>query len=255
MRERKKHPLPRGRPWHEGAAHTGVPEQTTDPPLGHGPAPARDLAIPPSTADPPPVGSDDPGAPRNAQAPPRETGTKEETDKVIPRSSLLPPNSKAPPGGRPPPTSIWKDLGGLALKIGLIAAATIAVFTFFYGIHRNMEPDMQPMLQDGDIVLYYRLDKDYAIGDLLLVNFQGTRQVRRVVAKGGDVVDVTEAGLVINGAIQQELGIFWKTQQYADGIENKSAEGLTYRYEDYYKELMEECIPEIMNNVNKLKRQ
>lgn len=36
------------------------------------------------------------------------------------------------------------------------------------------------------------------------MNYQGKEQVRRVIATAGDVVDITEDGLTINGAPQQE---------------------------------------------------
>jgi len=91
-------------------------------------------------------------------------------------------------------------------------------FTFLYGFYRNADPDMAPMIKDGDLVMFYRLDKDYAIGDLLLLDFQGERQVRRVVAKAGDIVDITEDGLIINGAIQQEPDIFQQTRRYESGV-------------------------------------
>lgn len=117
----------------------------------------------------------------------------------------------------PPPPSVLKELAALILKIVIIAIAFILVFTFLYGFHRNTDPDMAPMVKTGDLVMFYRLDKNYAIGDLLLLDFQGERQVRRVVARAGDVVDITENGLSINGAIQQEPEIYYRTWPYENG--------------------------------------
>jgi len=114
--------------------------------------------------------------------------------------------------------SVWRELGGLGIKIAIICIATVLTFTFLYGFHRNVDPDMTPMVKSGDLVLFYRLGRDYAIGDLLLLDFQGERQVRRVVAREGDTVDITENGLVINGSIQQEPEIFEETWQYENGI-------------------------------------
>jgi len=117
------------------------------------------------------------------------------------------------------PPSLWKEMGSLLIKIAVIAIIATLLFTFFYGFHRNTDPDMFPMIKDGDLVLFYRLDKEYAIGDLLILNFQGERQARRVVARAGDIVDITEAGLIINGSIQQEFEIFGETPRYENGIE------------------------------------
>lgn len=114
--------------------------------------------------------------------------------------------------------SIWGELKSLGIKLVVTTAVVIITFTFFYGLQRNTDLSMFPMVKDGDLVLFYRLDKDYAIGDLLLLEFQGERQVRRVVAKAGDSVDISEHGLIVNGSLQQELGIYEKTYGYAEGI-------------------------------------
>jgi signal peptidase I len=110
-----------------------------------------------------------------------------------------------------------RDLLALLLKIGVAAGIAALVFTFVYGIHRNTDPDMNPAIKDGDLAAFYRLDKDYVAGDLLALSFRGERQIRRVVAVAGDTVDITEDGLIVNGAMQQEPEIYEKTERYADG--------------------------------------
>jgi len=115
-------------------------------------------------------------------------------------------------------SSVARELLPLLIKIVAILAAATVIFTFLYGLARNTDPDMAPAVKDGDLVLFYRLDKDYAIGDLLLFDYQGDRQVRRVIAKAGDTVDITENGLVINGAIQQEPYIYQATRRYQDSV-------------------------------------
>ena len=114
--------------------------------------------------------------------------------------------------------SVWRELLNLVVKVAVIAVIFVMLFTFLYGIHRDTDPDMTPMVKDGDLMMFYRLDKNYAIGDLLVLDFHGVRQARRVVARAGDTVDITEDGLIINGAIQQEPEIFQMTRRYEDGI-------------------------------------
>jgi len=106
----------------------------------------------------------------------------------------------------------------LAIKFIVIALCVTLTFSFVYGFHRVTGSDMSPMVKTGDLVLFYRLDRDYAIGDLLLLDFQGERQVRRVVARTGDVVDITEGTLSINGALQQEPDIHQQTWPYEGGV-------------------------------------
>jgi signal peptidase I len=105
------------------------------------------------------------------------------------------------------------------LKTAAIAATAVLAFTFVYGLHRNTDADMNPAVKDGDLVIYYRPDKTYAAGDLLLLRCEGRTLVRRVVATAGDTVDVTENGLIINGALQQEFDIYEKTRRYEEGAE------------------------------------
>jgi signal peptidase I len=116
-------------------------------------------------------------------------------------------------------SSVLSDLLSLVAKIAVICLIVTFVFTFVYGLHRNADPDMAPAVKDGDLVMFYRLDKDYVAGDLLMLSFEGRNQVRRVVATTGDSVDITEDGLIINGAVQQELNIYEETERYADGAE------------------------------------
>jgi signal peptidase I len=127
--------------------------------------------------------------------------------------------SGEPRAGPPKEIPLTKRLLYLLLKIAVIAGIVIAFFTFLYGFHRNQDPDMDPAVKDGDLVVFYRPDKDYEAGDLLLVEFEGKRQVRRVVAVAGDTVDITEDGLIINGALQREKKIFEVTERYADGAQ------------------------------------
>jgi signal peptidase I len=115
--------------------------------------------------------------------------------------------------------SVLRDLGALILKMAVIAGIAALVFTFIYGIHYNTEPGMNPAVKDGDLIIYYRWDKDYHAGELLLLTFQGQTQVRRVVATAGDTVDICEQGLLINGALQQEPNISQPTWRYEEGID------------------------------------
>jgi len=113
--------------------------------------------------------------------------------------------------------SVWHELGMLGLKIVVVVVLTVILFTFVYGIHYNAEPGMNPAVKDGDLVLYYRLSKNYNARDLAIVKFQGETQVRRVIATTGDTVDITEQGLIINGALQLERDIYETTECYVDG--------------------------------------
>ena len=78
---------------------------------------------------------------------------------------------------------------------------------------------MAPAIKDGDLVFFYRYTSaGYLPQDVIVLEYNGQRQARRVVATAGDTVDITENGLVINGAQQHEPEIHHKTERYQDGV-------------------------------------
>ena len=141
-------------------------------------------------------------------------------DSLAPQASLDSQATLAPqaPQAQPQKPTIWRELRSLGIKVAAISILSMLIFTLFYGFHRNIDPCMTPMIKDGDLIMFYRLDKSYAIGDLLLLDIQDERQVRRVVAREGDIVDVTEDGLLVNGSLQQEPDIYQQTLPYEDGV-------------------------------------
>lgn len=116
--------------------------------------------------------------------------------------------------------AVLKELVILLVKIASIALVVVLLFTFLYGAIRYPEPSMAPAVKDGDLVIFYRYTKSgYLPQDVVALEYNGQKQVRRVIAMAGDVVDITEDGLVINGALQQEPGIYQRTQRYQEGVD------------------------------------
>ena len=63
--------------------------------------------------------------------------------------------------------------------------------------------EMIPAEKDGDLVLGIRLEKDYAKNDVVVYERSGTLRVGRVLARGGDIVTLSESGdLEVNGSAQ-----------------------------------------------------
>ena len=87
------------------------------------------------------------------------------------------------------------------LKITLILICICIIFAFVYGASRVLDASMKPAIEAGDFVLYYRLDKRFAVGDVAIFQYQGKTGLGRVAAMEGDVVDITSDGLMINGAL------------------------------------------------------
>ncbi|MBR3224615.1 MAG: signal peptidase I [Atopobiaceae bacterium] len=110
------------------------------------------------------------------------------------------------------------DLLMLAVKIASIALGIVVIFSFVFGVMRVTDPSMEPRFQDGDLVLFYRIGKQYDAHDVVVFNRDGLLTSGRVVAQGGDTVNIDSQGLIVNGAHQQEQGIVDETTQVADGV-------------------------------------
>ena len=77
---------------------------------------------------------------------------------------------------------------------------------------------MFPRISAGDLILYYRLERNYNSQDVILYEKDGTRRVGRVIAHGGDTVEITNDGeLRINGSVVMENNVFYDTLPYTEG--------------------------------------
>jgi len=114
--------------------------------------------------------------------------------------------------------SIKEDLLFLVLKILIFIALLAVTFLFIFGICRISDNMMSPAFKDGDLAVYYRLQKEFQPSDTVVMEKDGEVQVRRIIAAAGDEVNLTEEGLEINGYLQQESGIYTETLPYTEGI-------------------------------------
>ena len=124
-----------------------------------------------------------------------------------------------------------RELLKLIAKVSAIILVSVLLFTFVYGAVRYQEPYMSPAIKDGDLVVFYRFaKKTYMPRDLVVIKNGSSKEVRRIIACGGDVVDITDSGLIINGALQQEPEIRAPTYRYNEGIEFP----ITVPYGEYF---------------------
>jgi signal peptidase I len=104
-------------------------------------------------------------------------------------------------------------------KLAVVCLALWFIFTFVFGIRQMHGESMYPKLRDGDLILYYRLQQDYNIGDVVVCEADNLSRIARIVAQGGDVVEVNEDGeLLVNGNVQAEE-IFYVTEPEPAGVD------------------------------------
>lgn len=116
-----------------------------------------------------------------------------------------------------PEPTVGQEIRSLALKIVYVLAAFFIVFTFIFGLHRNLSAGMQPSLRDGDLLFYYRLDHDFRANNVVVFEYQDELIASRVIAVEGDTVNITDRGLEINGHVIYEPEIYSPTTQFKNG--------------------------------------
>jgi signal peptidase I len=114
--------------------------------------------------------------------------------------------------------SLAYELMMLSAQVVAIALGAVLVFSLVFGFMRVTDPSMEPRFQDGDLVLFFRLDKNYSARDVVVYEYKGLLTSGRVIAAGGDTVNIDSEGLLVNGAYQQEQGIIDETTQVTGGV-------------------------------------
>ena len=101
----------------------------------------------------------------------------------------------------------------------IMLAGILLVYCFLVGWYRAPDNSMYPSMRDGDLTIYYRLDKKYDPQDLVALERGEKKEIRRVVAVAGDQVDIRNGYVYINGIPQREPGIYEKTEQFQGGVQ------------------------------------
>lgn len=111
----------------------------------------------------------------------------------------------------------WGDILAFVIKLGITLLAGWILLGIVFGVAVAKGEDMYPRIRDGDLMIYYRIQRDYHIEDVVTFTRDGQRYTGRIVAQVGDTVDLTEEGeLLVNGSIQSE-SIFYPTQAVGGG--------------------------------------
>lgn len=111
-----------------------------------------------------------------------------------------------------------EDIAGFFSKLIAMVVLLTLLFGFAFGVTPMENDDMAPRISAGDLLFYYRLADDWANGDVMVFEKDGEQYVGRIVARGGDTVEVTDqATLVVNGSTVLENDIYYTTPKYDDG--------------------------------------
>ena len=83
-----------------------------------------------------------------------------------------------------------------ALVVKIIFTIVLLYIMFFvvFGLTRMNDISMKPAINSGCLVLYYRLDKDYQVGDVVTFKKDGKRYVSRIIATQNQTISLNVEG-------------------------------------------------------------
>ena len=112
-----------------------------------------------------------------------------------------------------------EDIKSFFGKLIMMALMLYVMFGLLFGITPMKNNDMSPRISSGDILLYYRLENKLRAQDVVVFEKDGRQYVGRIVAVGGDSVEITEnSTLRVNGSTIVESDIFYSTPRYGDEV-------------------------------------
>lgn len=113
-----------------------------------------------------------------------------------------------------------RDFEYFGLRALIFVLVVWAFFFFVIGFATMSGDDMYPRIDGGDLIMFYRLDREPSAQDVVVFNKDGQRYVGRVVAIPGDTVEITSgSALVINGSTMIESNVFYRTPAYESDVE------------------------------------
>lgn len=103
--------------------------------------------------------------------------------------------------------------------LAILFVAMLAVFRFVAGISFVKGESMEPTLHDGELTAYVRIVPEYKRGDIVSVRMpSGEYYVKRVIAVGGDTVEVKDGQFYVNGEALDEPYVKGQTTLPENGI-------------------------------------
>ena len=108
---------------------------------------------------------------------------------------------------------IIKKLIALILKIIIFIIIIFLIFNVVFGLKRANDINMIPNIKEGDLLLYYRLDKNYKIGDVVVCKIDGKEYVLRIAAKENQTVDISDDGNLMVDSYQNDNNVYYKTEK------------------------------------------
>ena len=82
----------------------------------------------------------------------------------------------------------------IAIKVLFIFMFIYILFFLIFGLFKINNKSMDPSIKGGSLLLIYRLNKNYNVGDVVLFTHDNKKEVARIIALSEDVVSLNTEG-------------------------------------------------------------
>ena len=112
----------------------------------------------------------------------------------------------------------------LLIRILVLAAAVWLILTYGFLITQCSGQEMYPSIKDGDLCIIFRqatfrlMKQQYAAGDIVAYRVDGKRHFGRVVAIGGDTVQMDDTGSILVNGVTEGEDILYPTYGRGDDL-------------------------------------
>lgn len=122
----------------------------------------------------------------------------------------------------------------LLVRVILLAAVGWVLITQVFLITQMHGQSMFPAMKDGDLIIAYRLQSEFAKGDVIVYTANGETHVGRIVARETDNVQMGDSGtLYVNGTVQSGEIIYPTYAREGAEYPQRVPEGYVYVLGDY----------------------
>lgn len=91
----------------------------------------------------------------------------------------------------------------LFFRVVVLALTAYIIFTQVFLITQNKGQGMFPAIKDGDLIIGFRLQQEYAKNDVVVYEVDGEQRVGRIIGRSSDVVNMNDSGSIqVNGTTQ-----------------------------------------------------